>query len=117
MTPRETAMQIKEVTGSVARILFSCLRGNYVERLVQNNSIKTLLRQVIRANGGSRMFKKLEDYRRLKITAVLSILVIFASRVTVAVPVYPKSDHLSRSEHPDQSPRPIFEKAANLPIT
>jgi len=63
------------------------------------------------------MFKKLGDYRRLKIIAVLSILVIVASAVTVAVPVYAKSDHSVKSEHSAQSRTTIFGKGASFTIT
>ena len=63
------------------------------------------------------MFKKLGDYRRLKIIAVLSILVIVASAVTVAVPVYAKSDHSIKSEHSAQSRTTIFGKGASFTIT
>src|SRR5207245_11446649 len=107
--------KLDTLSGSHVRYLY--FSANYDERLVQNNSIKTLLRQVIRANGGSRMFKKLGDYRRLKIIAVLGILVILASAVTVAVPVYAKSDHSVKSEHSAQSRASIFGKSASFTIT
>src|SRR5437879_11266982 len=63
------------------------------------------------------MFKKLGDYRRLKIIAVLSILVIVASAVTVAVPVYAKSHHSVKSEHSAQSRASIFGEGASFTIT
>jgi len=72
---------------------------------------------LLRRRKVSTMFKKLGDYRRLKIIAVLSILVIVASAVTVAVPVYAKSDHSVKSEHSAQSRATIFGKGAGFTIT
>ena len=63
------------------------------------------------------MLNKLGEYRRLKIIAILSILVIVASAVTVAVPVYAKSDHSVKPEHAGPSRATIFGKGASFTIT
>jgi hypothetical protein len=60
------------------------------------------------------MFDKLRQHR-LKIIAIVSLLVIIASAVTVAVPVYAKPDRLT-SEHTKATRATIFGKGASFTI-
>jgi hypothetical protein len=62
------------------------------------------------------MFDKLREHR-LKTIAILSILVIIASAVTVAVPVNAKPDHPIKSEHTKANRTTIFGKGASFTIT
>jgi hypothetical protein len=62
----------------------------------------------------STMFDKLREHR-LKIIAIVSLLVIIASVVTVAVPVYAKPDHPTL-EHTKATRATIFGKGASFTI-
>jgi len=63
------------------------------------------------------MFDKSREHQRLKIISILSLLVIIASAVTVAVPVYAKPDHPITSEHTKANRTAIFGKGASFTTT
>ena len=65
----------------------------------------------------STMFDKSREHQRLKIISILSLLLIIASAVTVAVPVYAKPDHPITSEHTKANRTAIFGKGASFTIT
>ena len=61
------------------------------------------------------MFDKLREHR-LKIIALLSLLVIIASAVSGAVPVYAKPNHAIKSENTRANRETIFGKGASFTI-
>ena len=62
------------------------------------------------------MFDKLKSHR-LKIIAILSLLTIIASAITVAAPVYAKPDHSVKPEQAKANRATIFGKGASFTIT